>query len=368
MPNTEVKFRYLSQEDMIKAGVLDMHKCVQVIDGAFKLMGKGDYLHGGPLGEEHGMMVHFPKEAKGPRMPVAGPDRRYMAMVGYVGGDYHVCGVKWYGSNRANVEKGLPRSILMVSLNDADTGAPIAIMEGNLISAMRTGAMPGVAAKYLAKKNASVVGIIGAGVISRPCLMSIAETVHGIKEVKVFDLVMKQSEAFCKDMKDKLHLNVHPVDSFEEAVRGSDVLSYATSGVKAPFTPTEWLTEGVFISLSAVADFEKELYLKSRIVADNWKMHTSWRKDAEEKGEKPMIHAVIHELIREGKLKDENIENLAPIAMGTKPGRTNDKERIFLITGGLPTQDITWGYTVYQQALKMKLGQELKVWQKPYWA
>ena len=137
MSDTEVKFRFLSQEDMIKAGVLDMHNCVNVLDDAFKLMAKGDYLHGGPLAEEHGMMIHFPKEAKGPRMPVAGPDRRYMALVGYVGGDYHMCGIKWYGSNRANVEKGLPRSILLMGLNDADTGAPIAVMEGNLLSAMR---------------------------------------------------------------------------------------------------------------------------------------------------------------------------------------------------------------------------------------
>ena len=69
---------------------------------------------GGPTQHHHGMMIHFPEEARGPRMPVKGPDRRFMAMVSYLGGDYHMCGAKWYGSNKENPKRGLPRSILLV--------------------------------------------------------------------------------------------------------------------------------------------------------------------------------------------------------------------------------------------------------------
>jgi len=366
----EVKFLYLSQEDMIEAGVLDMHRCVEVIDEAFKLMAKGDYLFGGPGGNEHGIRIYFPKTARGPHMPVAGPDRRFMALVGYLGGEFNVCGEKWYGSNQANRERSLPRSILMVVLNDPDTGAPLAVMDGNLISAMRTGTVPGVGAKYLARKDSEVIGIIGAGVISRPCLMSLAEVLKKVKEVKVFDLVKSHGEAFSDDMRQKLGLNVYPVDSLEEAIRNSDVINLATSRPKTPFIKTEWLKEGSYIALSAPTDFEDDFYLTSRIVADNWKMHRAWRKDDDELPEElrgQVLHFAVHRLVETGRIKAEDVNELGAIALGTRPGRINDKEKIVLLTGGLPIEDIAWGYAVYKEAIKKGIGQELTLWKEPYW-
>ena len=100
-------------------------------------------------------------------MPKNGPDSRFMTIEAYLGGKYHVCGEKWYGSNRDNLKKWLPRSILMVMLNDPDTVAPLALMNGNMLSNMRTGAIPGVGTRYLARKGAKVCGLIGAGVIAR---------------------------------------------------------------------------------------------------------------------------------------------------------------------------------------------------------
>ena len=140
MSGSKVEFLFLSQKDMIEAGVLDMKGCVEVMEKAFKIMNQGDYLMGGPSQNHHGMKLWLPKQARGPRMPVAGPDRRFMAMISYLGGEFNVCGVKWYGSNLENpAKRGLPRSVLMVILNDPETGAPLAVMDGNLISAMRTG-------------------------------------------------------------------------------------------------------------------------------------------------------------------------------------------------------------------------------------
>jgi len=367
----EVKFLYLSQEDMIEAGVLDMHKCVEVIDEAFKLMAKGDYLFGGPGGNEHGIRIFFPKTARGPHMPVAGPDRRFMALVGYLGGGFNVCGEKWYGSNQANRERGLPRSILMVVLNDSDTGAPLAVMDGNLISAMRTGAVPGVGAKYLARKDSEVIGVIGSGVINRPCLMSLAEVLKKVKEIKVFDLVKSQGEAFSNEMREKLGLNVYPVDSLEEAIKNSDALSFAASRGKTPFVKNEWLKEGSYIALSAPTDFEDDFYLTNRIVADNWKMHRASLKDAYELPEElrgEILHFAVHRLVDAGQIKGGDINELGPIALGTRPGRINDKEKIVLLTGGLPIEDIAWGYTVYKEAVKKGIGQELTLWEKPFWA
>ena len=105
-------------------------------------------------------MITFPDHPEFPGMPQNADDRRFMAMPAYLGGKYQMAGMKWYGSNVENKKKGLPRSILMMMLNDKDTGAPLALMSANLVSAYRTGGIPGVGAKYLARKDAKVASVI----------------------------------------------------------------------------------------------------------------------------------------------------------------------------------------------------------------
>lgn len=87
-------FRFLSEPDMIAAGVTDAARCVDVSEEVFKLLATGDYLMGGPSHNSHGMGVIFPKESPFPNMPLAGPDRRFFAMPGYLGGRFDICGVK----------------------------------------------------------------------------------------------------------------------------------------------------------------------------------------------------------------------------------------------------------------------------------
>ncbi|HJC31054.1 MAG TPA: ornithine cyclodeaminase, partial [Candidatus Anaerobutyricum faecale] len=140
----EVDFLYLNEEDMVKAGVKDMPGCIGAIEEMFRLMKKGDYRMGGANGNSHGVMMVFPESSPFPNMPTDGPDRRFMAMPAYLGGKFDMAGMKWYGSNIENHKKGLPRSILMLTLNDKDTGAPVAYMSANILSAYRTGAVPGV--------------------------------------------------------------------------------------------------------------------------------------------------------------------------------------------------------------------------------
>ena len=371
MVGNKVELLFLSQEEMIEAGVLDMHKCVDIMDKAFKLMGEGDYLMGGPSGNHHGIKLWFPKEQRGPRMPIEGPDRRFMALISYLGGEFHLCGTKWYGSNTENPMKhGLPRSVLLVILNDPETGAPLAIMDGNLISAMRTGAVIGLGAKYLANKVAEVAGIVAAGVISKSCLMALAVSMPNLKDVKVFDLDRQKAEAFSQEMEQKLGLNVYPVDSLEKVVRDSDVISTATSGVKGPVFKTEWFKHGAFFGLSSEAALADDLWLGSKVVADNWQMHMDWREESQKAPEelrKPPIHETLHQLIHEGRMQDADIVEMGQVVTGATQGRENEKQRIILATGGLGIEDVAWGYTVYHQAVEKGLGQKLRLWEKPYW-
>jgi ornithine cyclodeaminase/alanine dehydrogenase-like protein (mu-crystallin family) len=140
--DTKIDFLYLSEPDMIKAGVKDMDACIDSMEDMLKLLKAGDYMMGGENHNSHGCMVTFPDDPKFPGMPKNTQDRRFMAMPAYLGGKYQMAGVKWYGSNVENKEKGLPRSILMMVLNDKDTGAPLAFMSANLLSAYRTGGSP----------------------------------------------------------------------------------------------------------------------------------------------------------------------------------------------------------------------------------
>lgn len=159
----KIDFLYLNEQDMIKAGVMNMPSCVKAMEDMFALLYKGDYRMGGENANEHGIRVSFPKESSIVGMPIHAPDYRFMAMPAYLGGRFHSFGIKTYGSHHTNKEKDLPRSILMMSLMDVDTGAPIAYMSANILSAMRTAATAGVGTKYLTKNNAKVLGIIGPG-------------------------------------------------------------------------------------------------------------------------------------------------------------------------------------------------------------
>ena len=181
----KTEFLYLNEEEMIEAGVLDYGRCIDVEEEVFRLLSKGDYVMGGDKFNSHGIMMKFPKESPFPNMPKDAPDRRFMAMPAYVGGRFNVAGEKWYGSNIINSQRGLPRSILMVMLNNADTCEPIALMSGNLISSVRTGSVPGVATRHLANKNASVCSCIGAGPVSKACFEGIIQEAKNVKELVV---------------------------------------------------------------------------------------------------------------------------------------------------------------------------------------
>ena len=292
-----------------------------------------------------------------------------MAMVSYLGGEYHLCGTKWYGSNAANPKRGLPRSILLVIINDPDTGAPIAIMDGNLISAMRTGAAVGLGARYLAPKDGSVCGVVAAGPISRTCLMAIKAGMPTLKEARVYDLDQAKSEVFCKEMSEELDIDAHPVGSMKEAVVDCDAVSTAASGPVKPHFEVEWFKPGAFFGISAEATMSEELLFKGRLIADNWKMHIAWRdevKTHDPKGSMP-IHNGVHQLIIDGHLADSDVVEMGEVVAGRAPGRVDESQPIVYLTGGLGMEDVSWGFEVYKKAKEMGLGTQLKLWDQPHW-
>ena len=372
--DTKIDFLYLSEPDMIKAGVKNMDQCVEVMEDTLLTLNRGDYVMGGENHNSHGTQIIFPDGPEFPGMPKNGDDRRFMAMPAYLGGKYQMAGMKWYGSNIANKKEGLPRSILMMMLNNKDTGAPIAMMSANLLSCYRTGAIPGVGAKYLARKDATSVGIIGPGVMGRTCFQAMMSVRPNIDTVRIKGHGSRSIEAF-KAMVTEMYpqvKNIQVCDSNEEAVKFSDiVIVTATAPVKEKdflYIDPKWIKPGCTLILPSAARFPEEFLVNGcRKFVDNFKLYESWMEEFPYPSYEmvQIIGAKFTDLMHEGKIKREDIEDIADIITGKAPGRESEDEIFVYSVGGMPVEDIAWGKTVYENAVDMGLGITLPLWDKP---
>ncbi len=369
----KTEFLYLNEQEMIEAGVLDYSRCIDVEEEVFRLLSVGDYVMGGDKHNSHGIMMRFPKESPFPNMPLDGPDRRFMAMPAYVGGRFNVAGQKWYGSNIINPERGLPRSILMVMLNDADTCEPLALMSGNLISSVRTGCVPAVGVRHLANKDAAVCSCIGAGPVSKACFEAIITEAKNLKELIVCDLVMEKAEAFAKEMSEKYGIKAMGTTSLEEAVRAGDIVSVAASSVKPIQLNNDWLKKGSLLIFSGRGNVDEEYFTTAKTIWDNTKMHEVYYDEhlllPENERFINGIAVQIYRFMYDGKLPPitEGV-SLGDIISKSKVGRESHDDRICFIASGMPVWDVAWGYELYENAIKKGLGQKLLLWDGPHLA
>lgn len=193
----------MNEDDMVKAGVQDMSGCIEAMEEMFKLMKVGDYRMDGANGNSHGSMVMFPKESEFPEMPVDGPDRRFMAMPAYLGGEF---------------------------------------------------------------------------------------------------------------------------------------------------------------------DFDDDFLInRARTVTDNIMLYEAWEEEMKPNAYNtiPIPAVRVEDLIAEGKMTSDQIDDLGDILLGKKPVHRKDDEIVIYSVGGMPTEDVAWGTMVYRNALKKGIGQKLNLWDKP---
>ena len=372
--DTRIKFLYLSEPDMIKAGVKNMDQCVEAMEDLLVTLNKGDYVMAGVNHNSHGAQVIFPDDPQFEGMPKNADDRRFMAMPAYLGGKYQMAGMKWYGSNCENKASGLPRSILMMMLNDKDTGAPLALMSANLVSCYRTGAIPGVGAKYLAGKDSETVTIIGPGVMGRTCLLAFLSVCPKITTVKVKGRGQRSLHAFEEFVKKECPQiqQVIVCDSMEEAVKDSDIICVtSTAPVKEidfPYIAEDWVKKGALICLPSAARFDDDFLIRRcKKVVDNYKLYEAWAEEFPYPSYEmvQIIGSKFTDYLHEGRIQREDIVDIADIINKKHPGRESDDEIIVYSVGGMPVEDIAWGGTVYRNALKEGIGVELPLWDKP---
>ena len=371
--DSKIDFLYLSEPDMIKAGVKNMKSCVDVMEDLLITLYKGDYVMGGANHNSHGCMIMFPDDPQFPGMPKNADDRRFMAMPAYLGGSYQMAGMKWYGSNVENKKVGLPRSILMMMLNDKDTGAPLALMSANLVSAYRTGGIPGVGAKYLARKDSRVVSIIGPGVMGKTSLAALVSVCPNLDTVKIKGRSQRSLDAFTRFIREELPQikNIEICDSVEEAVKDSDIISFTTTvrdDVSSfPYINGDWIKKGALISMPSAARFDDDFLAGCKLVVDNSKLYEAWEEEYSYPTypQVQIIGTKFTDLKHDGKIKAEDIIDITDIIEKRHPGRTSDDEIIVYSVGGMPVEDIAWGGTVYRNAVKLGIGIKLPLWDKP---
>lgn len=368
--NRRIDFLYLSEPDTIRAGVNDIPRCIDVLEEVLILLAQGDYRMGGPTHDSHGMSVTFPVSSPFPDMPLAGPDRRFTAMPAYLGGRFGVAGIKWYGSNAANKEKGQPRSILTVMLNDKDTGQPLCLMSANLLSAARTGAVPAVATRHVAPHDARVVSVIGCGPVNQTCLDHILNELPYVERVVCHNRSRGPAERVQRHVEAKYGIDAPIADSLEEALKDADIVTVAVSRTQPLLFKKEYFKPGAVVLINGVSHGDERFYTEANLIFDHIGLHETHMSEAAQSENKEAFYddamgGAIYRLIEQGKLAPlRAATSLAQIVSGYKKV-PRDHDLTVVIAGGMAVYDLAWGYEIYQNALERGIGQKLLLWDTP---
>lgn len=260
-----------------------------------------------------------------------------------------MAGTKIVNVHPDNPKKNLKTVMASILLNDPKNGMPIALMDGTYVTLIRTGAAGAVASKYLARENASVLGIIGAGQQAITQIAAIYQ-VRKIKDVKVFDLNKKSIANLEKTMK-SLGIKIRGVASLQEAC-DCDIL-VTTTPSRQPIIRREWIKPGTHINaIGADAEGKEELdpqILKDgKIVIDDW-------AQASHSGE---INVPVHN----GVISQKDIfAMLGDIVSGQKKGRVSDGDITIFDSTGLGVQDLYTAAMVYKLAKGKKVGKKVEI-------
>jgi len=328
----DIEFLYLTQADIRATGV-DMPMVMEAVEDSFRLH------HQGQTNLPHKIVLDMGERERG----------RGNAMPAFVGGEYDAFGIKWIAGFPKNpIRHGLPRATGFFILNDSETGIPLAVMDCTLLSAMRTGAVTGVGAKYLARSDSESVAMIGAGVQARTQLESLKVALPGLKEARAFDIRREAAERYAEEMSERLSMNVQATDSAEAAVWGADIVVTVTVADE-PIVKDAWMKPGSYFA--AVGSYQEEEFAvvrnSDKVVVDGLE-HVLHR-------ETPVIALmVVQDMIEE-----QDIVELGAIVCGEAPGRETPDERIFFSPIGMGTEDVCVCYRVYQSAVEKGIGKKL---------
>lgn len=318
------KILYLSRKEVEEVN-LQMSEIIEVLEQMFKEKGAG--------------RVEMP-----PKNGIYMRSNSFiLAMPAYIP-SLESAGMKWVSVFPENQKKGLPFVSGLLVLNDPETGAPIAIMDCTWITAKRTGAATAIAAKYLARKDSSTVGIVACGVQGRSNLEALS-SVFKIRKVKAFDIYPEITNRYTREMEEKLKIEIEPVKELSEAVKNLDIV--VTSGPilknPEPSIRAGWLARGSFASPLDYDSYWTGEALREvdKLATDDIAQMSYYRK--------------------EGWFQEtpEPYADLGEIVARKQSGRESDDERIIAMNLGLALEDVVTASLIYKKAIDRGIGIEL---------
>ena len=322
---------YLSNQDVKK--VLDLGRAIEITEQALRDHSEGRVIWSTP--EDLAI-----KPDQGWQSWVTG-----CALVTSSVAGFRIRSIKAAGGSRdpSRPPQG-PRRILVLS--DREGGEICAIMDEDWCHAVRTAAAAAVACRLLSRKDSSIMAMLGAGDTARAAVPVMAKA-FPLKEIRVTSRTPESRQSYTKEIGKEYNLNIRPVDSTEEALKGADLVVSATT-TSTPFVKDDWLSEGITIySIGKHQEMESDVYKKAnKFVVDSWE-HCKNKSD-------------LQRMLKEQFLSKKDLyAELPEILAGKKPARQSDRERIFIRAIGLVNQDIAMADHIYRAALEKGIGTRL---------
>jgi ornithine cyclodeaminase/alanine dehydrogenase-like protein (mu-crystallin family) len=237
-------------------------------------------------------------------------------------------------------------------LFDTESGGLLALMQADHLGRIRTGAASGIATKYLARQQASRVGLIGAGRQAHTQLEAVAG-VRKLSAVKVFSRDENRLKSFCGEMTERLGLAVEPASSAEEATRFGEIVITATTAHQ-PVVRGEWLQPGTHINaiganLPDRRELDDETVSRAALIAVD-----SVEQSRKESGD------LIRGLANLGR-GWEGVVELQSVVTGKQPGRSSEEQITLFKSHGIALWDVAVASYVYQRALEEGKGKVLDI-------
>lgn len=315
--------------------LLAMPKAIEAVEGAFRQQGNRQV-------SEHAPFMVLAGGGKGGMRVITGALQASGHMVVSLGGGTGPT----IGAPPPEARRGG-----IVCLTDL-AGNPLAVMS-QAFGTLRTGAVVGLAARYLAKADSKRVGLIGPGRNAYDVLRGVA-CVRPIESVRVFGRNPENREAFAKQATEAVGLPVEPVGSAREAVEGMDIVLTQTASLEPVFDP-DWLEAGQFISASGigrVSEVHPDVFLRANQVVVGSKEHDRNYFD-------PGPPMPILDLIAAGRLSWEEIDELGDIVVGSAPARKSPEDIIVFHESQGGITNVALAEVIYEEAVKRGLGTQV---------
>ena len=247
--------------------------------------------------------------------------------------------------NNPNIGKDAHQGSVL--LHSAETGELLAVMNASAITAIRTGAVSGVATRLLAREDAGDLAIIGAGVQGRSHLDAMA-TVRPIRRVRVADKLPGIAQKFADEMSSKYAFPIEAVDNNEDALQGADIIVTVTS-TKEPVLKRAWVADGAHLNaVGSCFPHCREIDTATMVAS---KLFVDRRESTLSEAGDYLI------AVEEGAIGPEHIQaEIGEILLGDAEGRTSDDEITLFKALGLAVEDLAAAEYVYRQAREQKIG------------